>query len=306
MNPWTDSPGFAQQAAKCESAGETILLAMLWWRRSGWTVRAQEPLEEFRIDLFIPEAKVAIEVDSFGGHGSAKDMERDARKRNLAVARGFAPLSYSAQQAVFHPHDALADILANVSRRMPAKRPGPARTRPPEPADGGPILTKAELAAKCREFVASAEARAKETATAPVVHLSASQRAFANRGEAECDGVELLGVVLDCPALIHDEQISEMLRNTDGPVSLAAVALGASVSSGNLDRAAFLRDCPALLQPIALRRLATPVCASAAAAAAQAENIIQGIRARGAGAMLQSLAMDLPAEPPKKTMRRRR
>jgi len=121
MNRWRDSDEYARQATKVESAGEALLLTLLWWRRDGWTIRTQQPIGTFRVDLFVPEAKLAIEVDSFEAHGSGAVMERDAKKRNLVVAQGWAPLTFSARQTLYHPHDTLAAALAEVGRRLPAK-----------------------------------------------------------------------------------------------------------------------------------------------------------------------------------------
>lgn len=121
-NPWNDSDGFAREAAKVESAGEAVLLSLLWWRRDGWTARAQHPIGDYRIDLFIPEAGLAIEVDSFEAHGSGGAQERDAQKRNLIVARGWAPLSFSARQALFRSQETLATVLARVNERLDARK----------------------------------------------------------------------------------------------------------------------------------------------------------------------------------------
>ena len=54
MNPWTDSPDFAREAAKVESAGEALMLTLLWWRRAGWTVVTQKPIEQYRIEVPTP------------------------------------------------------------------------------------------------------------------------------------------------------------------------------------------------------------------------------------------------------------
>lgn len=125
MNDWSDTEDLGRQAAKTESAGESVLLSLLWWRRRGWTVRTQHPIAGYRIDLVVPEARVAIEVDSMEGHGSGTAMEHDAEKRNLVVAGGWAPLTFSARQTLFKPHDTLARVLAEVERRLPptTKRP---------------------------------------------------------------------------------------------------------------------------------------------------------------------------------------
>jgi very-short-patch-repair endonuclease len=158
MNLWSDSEAYARQAAKVESAGEAVLLTLLWWRRAGWTVRAQEPIDRFRIDLFIPEAGIAIEVDSFEAHGSAALMERDATKRNLIVARGWAPLSIPAQDALYRPHHerVLPRIMSVIGSRLPPARPR-LKTSAPMPEEdhaGGAVMSHKELAERGAAFLA--------------------------------------------------------------------------------------------------------------------------------------------------------
>jgi very-short-patch-repair endonuclease len=269
MNHWNDSDGFASEARKVESAGEALLLALLWWRRAGWTVRAQEPLDQFRIDLFVPEAGVAIEVDSFGGHSSNTDMERDARKRNLVVARGWAPLSFSAQQTLFDSQNTLAHALSVITGRMLAKRPE-APPRAPVPA---PDVSVA---------VAGSRAVLASLTPGPLdneLHLSPSHRVLANRSAAEYLGIELLEVVFDCPALIRDADIGATLAAIDGPVALAGAALReAQPLGGEFDRARFLRHCPALLHPIAVRRLNGATCTSVDDARSAATTLLRRFR----------------------------
>lgn len=252
MNPWTDSDDFAREARKVESAGEALLLTLLWWRRDGWTVRTQEPIEQYRVDLFVPEAGVAIEVDSLAGHGSNEAMERDAKKRNLVVARGWAPLTFSAQQTLFRSHDALTEALAVIESRLGKPRPGGALPRGPKGPPGVPSI--ADFAAGGRALLA-----ALSDPPADAVHLSASQRVMADRSEVELLGVEALGAIFDCPEVIERAPwVIDILDQIDGPVALAAASLRRHYRNGALDDAAFLRDCPALLYHVATERLVFP------------------------------------------------
>jgi very-short-patch-repair endonuclease len=135
-NPWKDSDGFAAQAAKVESAGEALLLTLLWWRRDGWTVRTQEQIEQYRIDIAVPEAKLAIEVDSFEAHGSAAAMEHDAARSNLLVSKGWVVVRYSVRQTIAKAWQCASEVLAQIQRRAPSTyRPPVERTsivsRPP-------------------------------------------------------------------------------------------------------------------------------------------------------------------------------
>lgn len=243
-NPWTDSDAYAREAAKVESAGEALLLTLLWWRRDGWTVRAQHPVEQYRIDLFVPEVGVAIEVDSFGGHGSAKDMERDARKRNLVVTNGWVPLTFSAQQAVFHPHDALAEMLSVIASRLaPARRSAPSSPRWADPltaAHGRGLLS------------------ALDGIPAPIV-VSASQVGRFDRAERDAQARDLLGLCISCPSLLGSSAVAAALGSADAAITDASRALLRNMSAGVIDQGAFLADCPAVLRDFAVGHLATPL-----------------------------------------------
>lgn len=246
MNPWADSEAYAREAAKVESAGEAVLLALMWWRRADWTVIAQKPIEQYRIDLFVPEAGVAIEVDSFAAHGTNAAMERDARKRNLVVARGWAPLAYSAKQALFDSQNTLADILATVGRRLPG-------TQRRATAPAGPPLNMAELARGFRGVLASLEAGPPEDAAK--LRVSPSQLELPER---ERVGVELLRLLFDYPDMQEDAAVHAALAGIGGAVSDGAVALWRHTKDGEIDHESFLRDCPALLCPMAVECFAMP------------------------------------------------
>lgn len=249
MNPWTDSEGFAREALKVESAGEAVMLTLLWWRRAGWTVVTQKPIEQYRIDLFVPEAGVAIEVDSLAGHGTNAAMEKDARKRNLVVARGWAPLTFSAQQATFSPHEILPDILAAIGARLaPLQRPVP----PPAGGRGSSPQDPKEMARYGRDLIASL----RDGHDDPGLILSPTHRALADRTPRELLGIELLGLAIQHPALLQDDAIAEAMANIDGPVALAASRLREACSDGRIDQGAFLGLIPAILRPVAAERLA--------------------------------------------------
>lgn len=250
MNPWKDSEAFAREARKVESVGEALVLTLLWWRREGWTVRAQEPIEQYLIDLFVPEAGVAIEVDSFLAHSKSEDQRRDAAKRNLVVRRGWAPFTFSAQEAVFKPHDRLAECLTLIKSRLPpTARPGATEPRKPSPPD------LRIMAAGGRALLDALEPRPADSIEE--VHLSATLREMADRRPEERAGAALFRIVLERPALIHEPIIYKALSGIDGPVALAAAELVVAVdkTTGALDESTFLARCPSMLQPIAVRQL---------------------------------------------------
>lgn len=240
MNPWTDSEDFARQAAKVESAGEAVLLSLLWWRRAGWTVRAQEPVKPFRIDLVVPEAMVAIEVDSFEGHGSGAAMEHDARKRNAVIAAGWAPLAYSARDALFRSQDTLADILAHVGRRISLRTPRPTAAEPPRPA-----FDAVTFATGGRALL-----DAMEQTFAPV-KADPSWRAFAHGPARERLALELIGVVILYPALLTEPGVAAAFDVVGGPVWLAADLVRRNMYGAELDRVAVVVDWPSELSTFA-------------------------------------------------------
>jgi very-short-patch-repair endonuclease len=246
VNPWTESDGYAREAAKVESAGEALLLTLLWWRRAGWTVIAQKPIEQYRIDLFVPEAGVAIEVDSFAGHGSNVAMEKDAKKRNLVVGREWVPLTFSARQTLFTPHDVLADILSTIGQKLAVK---------PRPE-----LSARAMAGNTSDFAAGMRGLLSTLTDGPPEDAARLRRRqeFTGRDEREQLGVELLRLVLDYPMLLASPGVAPALATIRGPVGDAAAALGHRIVDGQIDVESFLRDCPAGLCGVAVESFAMP------------------------------------------------
>lgn len=265
MNPWNDSDAFAREAAKVESAGEAVLLALLWWRRAGWTVRTQERVLTFRIDLVVPEAMVAIEVDSFEGHGSGSAMEHDARKRNAVVAAGWAPLTFSARDTLFRSQDTLADILAHVERRLRDRAPRPSEAAP------RPAFDPAAFVMGARGLV-----EAMEQTFAPV-KAAPSWRGFADRSPRERLALELVGVALVCPRVLDEPAVDAALKN-NGIVALAtAETIRKHAHGGTLNRRPFLADCPAYMSAFAFEVLHAPFETVAADARARALDLARQI-----------------------------
>jgi very-short-patch-repair endonuclease len=232
------------------------MLAMMWPERDGWTIVCQHPLDPYRIDIAVPEAKVAVEVNSFGAHGSAAAMAHDAKRRTVLSLQGWETVELPSQEVFLFAYRLLAErVLPIVKRRL-----SPAY-QPPMPRPSGkakPPLDTAETAAHGKALLAALEAQTSDNW--PSVVLGPSQRELANRGTTELAGIRLLNVVLTSPRLAHDPGIAAALTAIDGPVSLAAAALRKSMIADVIDKAAFLRACPALLQPFAASCLREPAC----------------------------------------------
>lgn len=75
-----------------------------------------------RVDLGDEELKIAVEADSFEFHGSRKALDRDCRRYNALVCRGWLVLRFSWEQVMFEPELVRATILAAVALRQASRR----------------------------------------------------------------------------------------------------------------------------------------------------------------------------------------
>lgn len=138
MNEWADPESYGREAAKVVSRGEAMMLAVLWPERKGWSIKCQFELEGYFIDLAIPEAHLAVEVDSFAAHGSSKAMEHDAVRSNRMLAVGWATVRYPSQRVLMSAWQCASDVLGHIGRRVkvPHRAPVPrAEPLPPAPYD---------------------------------------------------------------------------------------------------------------------------------------------------------------------------
>lgn len=253
MNTWTDSEGYARQAAKVDSRGEALMLAFMWPERDGWTIIAQHPLDIYRIDLAVPEAKVAVEVNSLGAHGSAAAMAHDARRRTVLARLGWETVELPSQEVFTKGYIMLAErVLPAIAERLPkAWRPSKPRA---ESHTGTP---DADFAKHSRNLLATLHDGPPDPMRP--LKLSPTHEALADRTALELLGIDLLLIVLDQPPLLAEEPIVEALRLVGGPVALGLTALRSATRNGIVNVHAFLGECPAILHPLAVRRLAEPV-----------------------------------------------
>jgi very-short-patch-repair endonuclease len=113
------SPGLALTA----SERERLLFKML--RRHGFP----EPIAQFEIrdadgrlvgrpDFAYPELKIAIEYDSYQEHTGKLALVRDSARRNAIVARGWAPITATAQDLRSGGHQLASDLHMARDRRL--------------------------------------------------------------------------------------------------------------------------------------------------------------------------------------------
>jgi very-short-patch-repair endonuclease len=70
-----------------------------------------------RVDLADESLRIAIEAESFEFHGSRKAFDRDCRRYNALVVRGWLVLRFSWEQVMFEP-----ELVADTLRAMVALR----------------------------------------------------------------------------------------------------------------------------------------------------------------------------------------
>lgn len=151
QKPWSDLGSLAEEIRKTETPGEALLLVALWSKREKWRPRAQHSVGAYRVDIAIPEAKLAIESDGHRFHSTNEQLEADAARQNALVAEGWTPLRFSAAQAFLKPADVAEQIAREARKRIKPEH------RPPPPAPELPVdpATAAAQAQKMLDALAA-------------------------------------------------------------------------------------------------------------------------------------------------------
>jgi very-short-patch-repair endonuclease len=137
---WTDINSLCWELMKTETSTEAQLLVMLWAERDGWTVRAQHEVLSYRVDLAIPEARLAVEVDGHDWHSTAAAMANDLDRQNALVSAGWMPYRCPASKVFVGAGPAARRIAALARQQLSAlrqPRPGPTVARA---VDRGPLV----------------------------------------------------------------------------------------------------------------------------------------------------------------------
>ncbi len=79
---------------------------------------------QIRVDLGDPERKIVLEADSFAYHGSPQALEKDCRRYDELVCRGWRVLRFSYSH-VIDDQEWTRDILLRTCRTTAARRPPP-------------------------------------------------------------------------------------------------------------------------------------------------------------------------------------
>ena len=76
------------------------------------------PGRRFRLDIAVPEARLAVEVDGWEWHGKHKgDFTRDRERQNLLTLNGWRILRFTAGQIRKNPQSCVELIVQAVARR---------------------------------------------------------------------------------------------------------------------------------------------------------------------------------------------
>ena len=106
-------------ADRADSAAERLLVRLL--REAGiggWVLG--HPFGPWRIDLALPEQKVAVEVDGWAWHVDAERFRNDRRKQNALVRGGWDPLRFTWHDLDRRPRATVDEIWETVSLRSKA------------------------------------------------------------------------------------------------------------------------------------------------------------------------------------------
>ncbi|MBP1944629.1 endonuclease domain-containing protein [Cytobacillus luteolus] len=89
-------PEVTNHRLKCESPIETRLYGALTTR--GYYVETQVPCGKYRIDIALPQYRLAIECDGKAFHSSAAQKAHDAKKNSYLKKNGWKVLRFSGRQ----------------------------------------------------------------------------------------------------------------------------------------------------------------------------------------------------------------
>ncbi|MEC0275746.1 endonuclease domain-containing protein [Peribacillus frigoritolerans] len=86
-------PPYFEELNKCESPIEKRVLNALWMRDH--KVTAQYPMSPYRLDLALPEYRIAIECDGRAYHSSPKQKAHDRKRDKYLRSKGWITLRFS-------------------------------------------------------------------------------------------------------------------------------------------------------------------------------------------------------------------
>lgn len=113
--------GFEEQVSKCESEMERRFLKAAWpiLTQYGRLV-TQHPLSGYRIDLAIPDCRIAIEIDGYDYHSTKEQLTADARRQRALTAARWTVVRFTGREI----YAGAANCAAEVARIIVARAGG--------------------------------------------------------------------------------------------------------------------------------------------------------------------------------------
>lgn len=88
-----------------------------WPQQAVWEMEALVPQRKYKVDIYFPAARLAIEVDGFQYHGKfLNDFKKDRIRQNLFVIYGYRVLRFFAYEI----HNEMESILTIISLALTA------------------------------------------------------------------------------------------------------------------------------------------------------------------------------------------
>lgn len=91
------------------------LLAELGPGSVAWEKEDLIPGRKYRVDIYLPASRLAIEFDGFQYHRSKAAFQKDRERQNLFISHGFHPLRFFAKQ-VFEDLDGVTAQIVSVHK----------------------------------------------------------------------------------------------------------------------------------------------------------------------------------------------
>lgn len=101
------------------SVSETCARVAL--KRAGLDLVSQAPLGDGRFADFLVHGCLYVEIDGYEFHSDPKQFAEDRARDRYLISRGFRVLRFTYADAVHHPQQLVADVLAAL--RVPVKTP---------------------------------------------------------------------------------------------------------------------------------------------------------------------------------------
>ena len=106
---------FEEEFYKCESPIERALCRSLWMRN--YPVICQYPFSRYRLDMALPNLKIAIEADGKDFHSSPKQKAHDKKRDAFLRSHGWVTLRFSGSQINKNMSRVITRIEKEIDKR---------------------------------------------------------------------------------------------------------------------------------------------------------------------------------------------